>query len=173
MLLVNPTHDFSPDWVLGKKAVLSQSLIKLLGPSWLGLTNFFFVPIMSSLRTLKAKTWYNFLNSFQILRCSWQAQQKSETTGSILTMVESVMMDRSQWQANQSKKPRFRSVEVCIIHILGRCVKLLAVQHVSSMQCWTTDIFRGCSGWMESGGRWSPLLDVLHEQCMTEPIQIL
>ena len=51
-----------------------QSLINLLGPSWLGLTNFFFVPILSSLRTQNVKNWYNFLNSFQKLRCSWQAQ---------------------------------------------------------------------------------------------------
>ena len=73
---------------------------------------------------------FEFFSKFELF-----VKKHNKLTGSILTMVESAMMDRSQWQANQSKTPRFRSVEVCIIHMLCRCVKLLAVQHISSMQC--------------------------------------
>ena len=49
-------------------------------------------------------------------------------------MVESAMMDRSQWQANQSKKPRVRSVEVFIIHMLVKCAKILALWKLLTAQ---------------------------------------
>jgi len=44
------------------------------------------------------------------------------------------MMDRSQWQANQSKKPRVRSVEVFIIHMLVKCAKILALWKLLTAQ---------------------------------------